>query len=141
MKPTVYVETSVISYLTSRPSRDLVVAAHQEVTRQWWDGAADRFDLLISPMVQDELIQGDPQAGRLRLAASSSLRVLPVSQHVLGRVHDLRHSLGVPEIAFCVAYEVDFLATWRTVHISPTRTYSGACATCHTRWDSSCRRL
>ncbi len=46
MRPTVYVETSVISYLTSRPSQYLVVAAHQAVTRQWWDGADKRFDLL-----------------------------------------------------------------------------------------------
>lgn len=70
MKPTVYVETSIIRYLTSRPSRDLVVAAHQEVTRQWWDAARDRFDLLISPMVQTEMAQGDPQIVQLRLGAA-----------------------------------------------------------------------
>ncbi len=46
-KPRAYVETSVISYLTAQPSRDLVVAAHQEVTREWWSGR-DRFDLLVS---------------------------------------------------------------------------------------------
>ena len=71
MKPTVYVETSVISYLTSRYSRDLVVAAHQQVTHLWWDIAADRFDLLISPVVRDEMAQGDPDTVKLRLAAAA----------------------------------------------------------------------
>lgn len=126
MKPTVYVETSVISYLISRPSRDLVVAAHQEVTRQWWTAAAVRFDLLISPMVQDEIAQGDPDAVRARLAASINLRVLPFSDSVLGRVRELRSRLGLPDkaladvyhIAYCIAYEVDFLATWNCAHIA-----------------------
>ncbi len=129
MKPLVYVETSVISYLVSRPSRDLVIAAHQAVTRQWWDRAAGRFDLLISPMVQDEMAQGDPQVVRLRLAATDHFRVLPVSNEVIARVHDLRSSLGLPEksladvyhIAYCVAYEVDFLVTWNCAHIANPR--------------------
>ena len=126
MKPTVYVETSVISYLTSRYSRDLVVAAHQQVTHLWWDIAADRFDLLISPMVQDEMAQGDPDAVKLRLAAASTLRILPVTAEVLGRVIDLTDSLGLPKkaladiyhIAYCIAYEVDFLVTWNCTHIA-----------------------
>jgi predicted nucleic acid-binding protein len=126
MKPAVYVETSVISYLTARPSRDLVVAGHQEVTRQWWGSAAERFDLVVSPMVWDELAQGDPEAVRLRLAALKGTRSLPVSDEVLARVHGLRAHLGLPEkaladiyhIAYCVAYEVDFLVTWNCAHIA-----------------------
>jgi predicted nucleic acid-binding protein len=126
MKATVYVETSVISYLTGRPSRDLVVAAHQDVTRLWWDKARERFDLLISPMVQDELMQGDTDAVRLRLATAQDIRVLPVSDGVLRRVGDLRAGLELPDkaladiyhIAYCVAYEVDFLVTWNCAHIA-----------------------
>ena len=126
MKPTVYVETSVISYLTSRPSRDLIIAAHQQVTRQWWDIAADRFDLLISPMVQDEMAQGDPDPVKLRLAAASKLRILPMTADVLKRVISLTHSLGLPKkaladiyhIAYCIAYEIDFLVTWNCTHIA-----------------------
>lgn len=129
MKSTVYVETSVISYLTSRPSRDLVVAARQEVTRQWWNTARDRFDLLISPMVYDEMMQGDPQSVQLRLAATEGLRMLPVSEDVLRRLGHLRDNLGLPEkaladiyhIAYCVSYEVDFLVTWNCTHIANPR--------------------
>ena len=126
MKPTVYVETSVISYLTSRYSRDLVVAGHQQVTHLWWDKAADRFDLLISPMVQDEMAQGDPAAVALRLAATSKLRILPITADVLTRVIDLTESLELPRkaladiyhIAYSIAYEVDFLVTWNCTHIA-----------------------
>ena len=129
MKPAVYVETSVISYLTARPSRDLVIAAHQEVTRQWWAGATDRFDLIVSPMVQDEAAQGAADSARLRLDALRGLRVLPMSNDVLGRVQEMRGTLGLPEkaladvyhIAYCVAYEVDFLATWNCTHMANPR--------------------
>lgn len=126
MKPSVYVETSVVSYLTSRPSRDLVVAARQEVTRQWWEIAADRFELVISPMVQDEMSQGDAEAVRLRQTAVDGVKVLPISDKVLDRVGHLRNKLGLPDkaladifhIAYCVAYEVDFLVTWNYAHIA-----------------------
>jgi hypothetical protein len=53
MKPTVYLETTVVSYLAASPSRDIVVAAHQQITRDWWD-RRDRFELLISQAVLDE---------------------------------------------------------------------------------------
>jgi hypothetical protein len=51
MKPKVYVETSVISYLTARPSRDVVVAGHQQTTREWWRTCRDRFKLVASQLV------------------------------------------------------------------------------------------
>ena len=69
MKPTVYIETSVVSYLTARPSRDVVVAAYQEITRDWWRDAPDRFDLAASALVMAEAGAGDPDAARSRLAA------------------------------------------------------------------------
>jgi hypothetical protein len=62
MKPRVYVETSVISYLTARPSRDLIMAAHQEVTREWWQNQRLGFELFYSEAVRDEAAMGDPQA-------------------------------------------------------------------------------
>ena len=51
MKPRVYVETTVISYLTARPARDVVVAGHQQSTRDWWEIASDRFELVVSDLV------------------------------------------------------------------------------------------
>ena len=61
MKPTAYVETSVVSYLTARPSRDVVVAAHQEITREWWQDAPARFALVASALVVAEARAGDAE--------------------------------------------------------------------------------
>ena len=63
MKPAAYIETSVVSYLAARPSRDLVLAAYQEVTRAWWETAAERFDLVASALVAEEASAGDPRCG------------------------------------------------------------------------------
>ncbi|MXX74202.1 MAG: type II toxin-antitoxin system VapC family toxin [Holophagales bacterium] len=65
-KPKVYVETTVVSYLTARPSRDIVTLAHQHITREWWRSAARRFDLVASDIVRDEAAGGDPEAARGR---------------------------------------------------------------------------
>ncbi|OHB76384.1 MAG: hypothetical protein A2Z25_20205 [Planctomycetes bacterium RBG_16_55_9] len=64
---TVYVETSIISYLAANPSRDLVVAAHQQITRDWWQQTRGRFELYISEAVLAEIRSGDPAAGTKRL--------------------------------------------------------------------------
>ena len=73
MNPTVYVETSVVSYLTARPSRDVVVAAYQEVTREWWHSAPGRFVLYASALVMSESGTGDPEATRARLEILGTL--------------------------------------------------------------------
>jgi len=78
MKPTVYLETSVISYLTGRPSRDLVVAAYQELTREWWRDAFDRFRVVASELVITEAAAGDPDAARARLDALEPVPLLDI---------------------------------------------------------------
>jgi hypothetical protein len=62
MKPKVYIETTVVSYLTARPSRDVVIAGHQQITREWWTDAADRFELVASQLVVNEASSGDAGA-------------------------------------------------------------------------------
>ena len=71
-KPRVYVETSVVSYLTVRPARDIVIAARQHSTREWWAVAAQRFELVISDLVLQEAAGGDPAAACARLDALAS---------------------------------------------------------------------
>ena len=73
IKPRVYVETTVVSYLTARPARDIVVAGHQQSTRDWWTRAETRFELVISDLVYEEAGAGDPDAARKRLNAIASL--------------------------------------------------------------------
>jgi hypothetical protein len=72
-KKTVYLETSVVSYLANRPSRDLIVAAHQAVTREWWEGRRHDFTLFVSEPVLDEAGGGDPEAAAKRLASVNGI--------------------------------------------------------------------
>lgn len=80
MTPTAYIETSVVSYLTSRPSRDIVATALQQVTREWWQTAWDRFQLAASELVIREAGQGDPDAARARLAALEGVTLLDATE-------------------------------------------------------------
>ena len=79
MKNRVYMETSVVSYLKSRRSRDLIVAAHQELTSKWWSERAPRFEILISELVHREVAAGDPAAATARLEALSQRVLFPGS--------------------------------------------------------------
>src|SRR6266496_4992462 len=65
----VYIETSVVSYLVSRPSRDLIVAGHQQLTREWWERRRTKFACFISEVVLDEARDGDAEQAALRLGA------------------------------------------------------------------------
>lgn len=68
MKPRVYVETSVIGYVTSWPSGNLITAARQKQTKDWWRDAPDNYDLIVSDLVVSECSIGDPKAIRARLS-------------------------------------------------------------------------
>src|SRR5919198_1733340 len=76
---TVYIETSIVSYLTARPSRDLLVAAHQQLTVTWWDQQRARYDLFTSQVVLAEARAGDPEAAQRRLAMLERLPLLDIT--------------------------------------------------------------
>ena len=79
MASSVYVETSVISYYAARPSRDIVTAARQTITQEWWDEARGRFEIYISVLVVEEAKVGDSGAAQRRLAAISGLPILEIN--------------------------------------------------------------
>lgn len=125
MKPRVYIETTIPSYLTARPTRDLVRAAHQQITREWW-ASRERFELVVSQAVLDEAAAGDPDAARRRLRALDGLPSLDVTEEVA----DLAEALiiGVPfppkaavdavHIAAAVVNRLDYLVTWNCTHLA-----------------------
>jgi hypothetical protein len=78
MKASVYIETSVISYLVLQPSRDLIVAGHQQITHEWWAQRRPRFDCFISEAVRKEAEAGDPIEAQKRIDAMRDLAVLEV---------------------------------------------------------------
>ncbi|MBI5193036.1 MAG: type II toxin-antitoxin system VapC family toxin [Nitrospirae bacterium] len=125
MKPTVYIETSVISYLTAKPSRDLIVAAHQQITNEWWENALPKYDAFISPIVLEEISRGDADAARSRLEKVSTFPVLEVLPEVQAIADTYFSALTIPEKARADAYHlataswhgIDFLVSWNCTHI------------------------
>ena len=84
MRRRVYLETTVISYLTApRPSRTVIVAAHQEITVDWWERRRHDFDLVVSELVLREAAAGDPEAAQRRLAALAGLPRLALTESAL----------------------------------------------------------
>ena len=80
----VYVETSIISNLTARPTYNLVDMARQVSTQTWWSLMRPKFDLYASMLVQDEAARGDETAAQKRVEALDALTLLPVTPDQLG---------------------------------------------------------
>jgi len=126
MKPNVYVETTILSYLAARPSRDLVVAAHQAITWDWWRVAPARFGLFVSDAVMAEIRRGDPDAAARRVEFCKGLRVLQMAKPVNELAKTYESELRLPpdaktdllHISFAVWYRVDYLVTWNCAHIA-----------------------
>jgi len=78
MSSKVYLETTIVSYLTAWPSRDIVRAAQQEVTREWWK-TRESFDLYASELVADEAAAGDPDAAARRLQALRGVQLVAMT--------------------------------------------------------------
>jgi len=78
-KPTVYIETSVISYLASRPSRDVVIAGRQAISHDWWNTQRHRFELRVSALVEEEISHGDLSAAKRRISWIADIPSLAVS--------------------------------------------------------------
>lgn len=129
MSERVYVETSVISYLCAPTSRDLVVAANQEVTREWWERERKQYEVYVSVFVIEEIGAGDADAARRRLAAVQNIPILAVNDTALAVSVDLMKTLRLPvhladdiaHIAVAAAHGMDFLITWNCAHIANPR--------------------
>jgi hypothetical protein len=129
MKPRLYIETTVPSYLTSKPSRDLVVAGHQQVTRDWWETRSHAFELYVSQLVVDEASAGDPGAAFVRLKAIQGIPLLDLLPEVSKLATSILDSGSIPRkaatdaahVAIAAVHGMDFLVTWNCVHIANAR--------------------
>ena len=121
-----YVETTVVSYLTARKSRDLVVAAHQEITHRWWKRRRREFLLYCSQAVIREASAGDKRAAAKRLAALEDLPLLEVNESAKRLAAALVEAAALPDkatedalhIALATAHGMDYLLTWNCKHIA-----------------------
>ena len=87
MAERVYIETTVVSYLTARPNRDVVIAGHQQVTHEWWDTRRASYELCVSQLVLDEAGAGDAQAAQERLLVLQPMLVLETTAENILRGH------------------------------------------------------
>ena len=126
MAESVYIESSILSYLTARPSRDIVIAGIQELTREWWDSQREQYELFLSESVLKEISQGDSEASRKRMEAAFGIpsliiddesmqlsrRILQGSQLSEKSMEDSLH------IAIATVNNIEYLLTWNCRHIA-----------------------
>jgi len=138
-RPRVYVETSVLSYLTALPSRDIVRIAHQQLTTEWW-ASREEFELFVSDVVLSEARRGDAGAATRRVEAAAGLSVLtttPVIEHPAGSLLGAaalpaKAAIDAVHVAIAAVHGMHFLLTWNYAHI--------ANAAMRPRIDAVCRR-
>lgn len=126
MSESVYIETSILGYLTARPSRDLIVAANIEITREWWTARRSAFNLYASQAVVVETSQGDAQIASQRLEIMRDLELLDLNQAVLDLAEQFLERSSLPpkanvdaiHIATATVHGMDYLLTWNCKHIA-----------------------
>ncbi len=141
MKPKVYLETTIPSYLTAWPSRDLIRAGQQRSTKNWWESRRDDFELYVSEIVLLEAAAGDPTAAADRLKALEGISILEYSPEAKELASELVRNVPLPpraaldaiHISIAVVSEIDFLLTWNCNHI--------ANATLRPRIEAICRSM
>lgn len=125
-KPKVYLETTIIGYLASGTSRDVIVAGNQLLTRQWWQDHREDFDLYVSELVALELGAGNPKLAAQRLEWIVDIPYVEISPEISRLARRLVEGGPLPEkasrdaihIALTVAHQIDFLLTWNCTHIA-----------------------
>lgn len=126
MKESVYIESSVISYLNGRPSRDLIITALQELTREWWENKRNDFELFISQSVIREISAGAKGDATKRIDSIRGLEVLVIDEEAIRLAEKIKARANLPDkatedalhIALATVNEMDYLLTWNCKHIA-----------------------
>lgn len=122
----VYLETTFISYLVARPSRDLLVAAHQQTTHEWWSSRRQEFECYVSQVVVDEASGGDPEEAKKRMGVVNDFQVLEVTEEAESLAVAILRSGAIPpravrdaaHVAVAAVSGVDYLLTWNCKHLA-----------------------
>ena len=122
----IYIESTIPSYLVARPARDLLQAARQQLTKDWWELKRRNHELYTSQVVLDEIAFGEPAMAQLRLETLQAVPLLPVTDEIKELARKVQHSGLLPtsadrdavHIALASAYNVDILLSWNCRHIA-----------------------
>ena len=123
---TVYLETTFISYLVARPSRDVIVAGHQQTTQDWWEKRRSEFECSVSQVVIDEASVGDPAEVQKRLAIIGGLPTLAITDDANALTQAIMAAGILPpqvvrdaaHVAVAAVHAVDYLLTWNCKHLA-----------------------
>ncbi len=126
MAQRVYIETTFISYLAARPSRDVVIAGHQQITHEWWDTRRESYELCVSQLVLGEAAGGDPKAAQERLAVLQAMTFLETTTAALALAKELVKAGALPpkagddalHIAIAATQGIPYLLTWNCRHMA-----------------------
>src|SRR5262245_30909466 len=126
MLPRVYIETTFVSYLTARPNRDLIIAAHQQLTHEWWDASRRNYELCTSQLAIQEAGVGDPNAAKERLEVLAHMTLLDIPDKATDLAKALGQTGALPtkaeadalHIAIAAAHAVPYLLTWNCRHLA-----------------------
>lgn len=126
MKPRLYIETTIVSYLTARLSRDLIMAAKQQLTADWWQTRRADFDCVVSQLVIDEAAAGNADAARRRLDTLKAFPKLEASGITADLAKQLIHANAIPpaaaadavHVALASVHGIHFLLTWNFRHLA-----------------------
>lgn len=137
----VYIETTVISYLVSRPSRDILVVAHQQTTNEWWTSRRQEFECFISQVVIDEIQAGDYEAAEERMKEIGDFAVLEATIHAERLTEAIIEAGAIPKravrdaahIAVAPVNDIDYLLTWNCRHLANAQIIRRVSVICNTR--------
>ena len=126
MKKRVYVETTVVSYLTAKPSRDIMVAGHQEVTRELWPELSTKYDTYISALVFEEAKKSDPKQAQIRLEAIDPFPMLDIDDEARSLADKIIARRAIPaeypedalHIAVAAVNGIEVVITWNFAHMN-----------------------
>ena len=138
MLPRVYLETTIVSYLTAWRSHELVMAANQEATREWWETHRTKYGLFVSEIVVREASAGDSDAATRRLSVLAELPELDIIEEASDLAGALIRHVPLPEkaqldalhIALSAVHRMDYLLTWNCRHIANAALRHGIERTC-----------
>ncbi|HEX8831462.1 MAG TPA: type II toxin-antitoxin system VapC family toxin [Longimicrobium sp.] len=141
MPPSVYIETSIVSYLVARPSRDVIMAERQRQTREWWTNHRGEYRLFSSESVLYEVGRGEAAMARMRAASLNHIPLLRTRTEVEDLAEALITDGPLPDkaksdaihIALAAVSGLDYLLTWNCRHIANPRMYPTITRLCRER--------
>jgi hypothetical protein len=125
LRPRLYLDTTIPSYLTARASRDLNIARYQRITTRWWNSWRTNFDIRISGYVWNEASEGNPEAAQRRKQLLARFPTLEINERVVALRARLLRDSGLParasmdaaHVAVAAVHDMEFLLTWNFAHL------------------------